>query len=77
MKREFAKIFLVDNGEQLLVTKDYEGEENKVICCADFKGVRASISLVFENRKAWSDCFKKFSQEQAQRMYEKMSSVAD
>lgn len=74
----FAKILEVDN-HQILVVKEYDGEENsyKVNQTTEKNGMRITMAFGFTDKNACDDCFSKYSDENARKFLENLTSLLE
>jgi hypothetical protein len=66
---KFAKLFELENGEQVLVVKDYDNDKEKEIVrvTTDFNTATASITHSFKNEELQQKMFDTFDLESAKK----------
>jgi len=67
---KFAKIFDLPNDNQVLVTLDYNSDENinNITFRSKFKGIDGSVALGYDDKEEAQEVFDKVNQEQAERV---------
>lgn len=69
---KFAKLFDLENGEQILFAKDYNVEEKepyRLKITVQFDGVTANLSLIYKTEKDQQHFFDKVNKERAEVIY--------
>ena len=66
---KFAKLFELENSEQVLIVKDFDNDKEKEIVriTTDFNTARASITHIFENEELQQKKFDSFDLESAKK----------
>lgn len=64
---KFAKLFELENGEQVLVVKDYDNDKEIVRVTTDFNTATASITHSFKNEELQQKMFDIFDIESAKK----------
>ena len=72
---KFAKVFDLENDEQVLVVKDYDNDEEKdiVTVSTDFETARAAMTYKFKNEEVQQKMFDSFDMESAEKFRKAMS----
>lgn len=72
---KFAKVFDLENDEQVLVVKDYDNDEEKdiVTVSTDFETARAAMTYKFKNEEVQQKMFDSFDMESAEKFRNAMS----
>ena len=72
---KFAKVFDLENDEQVLVVKDYDNDEEKdiVTVSTDFETARAAMTYKFKNEEVQQKIFDSFDMESAEKFRNAMS----
>jgi len=74
---KFAKIFNLPNNNQVLITIDYEPEEDltNINVRSEINGVRATMALGYENEDEAKEVFKNFTEPQAISLRNQMQNI--
>ena len=72
---KFAKVFDLENDEQVLVVKDYDNDEEEdiVTVSTDFETARVAMTYRFKNEEIQQKMFDSFDMESAERFRNAMS----
>lgn len=72
---KFAKVFDLENDQQVLVVKDYDNDEEKdiVTVSTDFETARAAMTYKFKNEEVQQKMFDSFDMESAEKFRNAMS----
>lgn len=72
---KFAKVFDLENDEQVLVVKDYDNDEETdiVTVSTDFETARAAMTYKFKNEEGQQKMFDSFDMESAEKFRKAMS----
>ena len=82
-KISWVRIITLDNGEDVLLTKEWDEDENemedggyfKVLMACDIDGTRCSAGLCFKQEDIRDKCFNELSKKQAQTFYDSVSGI--